>query len=148
MIAIVSFFLTTFLLPSRQINLLGSNTADPDATLTQTCDAALSVPGTTLHLYGKRGCKPGRKMGHVTVVGDTAAEAFERARKVLSAGHTGSNVELKETEERDDVAVVRAMTPRPVVSIIMGSDSDLPTMKPGAEILRQMGVPFEVTVRC
>jgi 5-(carboxyamino)imidazole ribonucleotide mutase len=35
---------------------------------------------------------------------------------------------------------------RPVVSIIMGSDSDLPVMKPAAEFLQELGIPFELTV--
>lgn len=34
----------------------------------------------------------------------------------------------------------------PIVSIIMGSDSDLPIMKSSAEILYQFGVPYEITV--
>jgi len=34
----------------------------------------------------------------------------------------------------------------PVVGIIMGSDSDLPTMRQAAEILRDLGVPFELTI--
>lgn len=29
-------------------------------------------PGARLHLYGKREARPGRKMGHVTCIGDTA----------------------------------------------------------------------------
>jgi 5-(carboxyamino)imidazole ribonucleotide mutase len=33
-----------------------------------------------------------------------------------------------------------------VVSIIMGSDSDLPTMKPAAEILEKFGVEYEIDV--
>lgn len=35
---------------------------------------------------------------------------------------------------------------KPVVSIIMGSDSDLPVMKPAAELLQELGIPFELTV--
>lgn len=34
----------------------------------------------------------------------------------------------------------------PLVGIIMGSDSDLPTVKPAASILKGFGVPFEVTI--
>ncbi|MBV7295583.1 5-(carboxyamino)imidazole ribonucleotide mutase [Corynebacterium sp. TAE3-ERU12] len=34
----------------------------------------------------------------------------------------------------------------PVVGLIMGSDSDWPTMKPAAEALAEFGVPFEVGV--
>ncbi|MBV7282785.1 MULTISPECIES: 5-(carboxyamino)imidazole ribonucleotide mutase [Corynebacterium] len=35
---------------------------------------------------------------------------------------------------------------QPVVGIIMGSDSDWPTVEPAAEILAEFGVPFEVGV--
>jgi len=34
----------------------------------------------------------------------------------------------------------------PLVSIIMGSDSDLPVMQQAADILKQLEVPFEMTV--
>jgi len=35
---------------------------------------------------------------------------------------------------------------KPLVSIIMGSDSDLPVMKQAADILTQLEIPFETTV--
>lgn len=35
---------------------------------------------------------------------------------------------------------------KPIVSIIMGSDSDLTVMNAAAEILKQFGIPFELTV--
>jgi len=61
--------------PAAMVNLLGEVWSDgePD------WDAALSVPGAALHLYGKGDPRPGRKMGHITIVADTAAEAAERA---------------------------------------------------------------------
>lgn len=34
----------------------------------------------------------------------------------------------------------------PIVGLIMGSDSDWPTMKPAAEALAEFGIPFEVGV--
>lgn len=34
----------------------------------------------------------------------------------------------------------------PLIGIIMGSDSDLPVMKPAADILEELGIPFELTV--
>jgi len=40
--------------------------------------SALTVSGTTPHWYGKSGCRPGRKMGHVTIVAPTMAEALRR----------------------------------------------------------------------
>ncbi len=36
--------------------------------------------------------------------------------------------------------------PAPLVSIIMGSDSDWPTMRPAAEILDELEIPFEADV--
>ncbi|MDZ4679504.1 MAG: 5-(carboxyamino)imidazole ribonucleotide mutase [Saprospiraceae bacterium] len=33
-----------------------------------------------------------------------------------------------------------------MVSIIMGSDSDLPVMRPAAEFLKEMGITFEMTI--
>ncbi|MEW6508684.1 MAG: 5-(carboxyamino)imidazole ribonucleotide mutase [Bacteroidota bacterium] len=35
---------------------------------------------------------------------------------------------------------------KPLVSIIMGSDSDLAVMQPAADILSEFGVPFEITI--
>ena len=35
---------------------------------------------------------------------------------------------------------------KPLVGIIMGSDSDLPVMQDAADILRDLGVPFEMTI--
>jgi 5-(carboxyamino)imidazole ribonucleotide synthase len=54
------------------VNLLGrrAGPVGPDA-----LRAALDVPGTHLHLYGKRESRVGRKMGHVTALGATLAEA-------------------------------------------------------------------------
>ncbi len=40
--------------------------------------AALNVPETAVHLYGKEP-RPGRKLGHVTALGATLDAALERA---------------------------------------------------------------------
>ena len=42
-------------------------------------ERALAVPGVSLHLYGKAAARPGRKMGHLTAIADTPAEARRRA---------------------------------------------------------------------
>jgi len=61
--------------PAAMVNLLGEvwKDGEPD------WDAALSVPGAALHLYGKGDPRPGRKMGHITVVADTVEHAATRA---------------------------------------------------------------------
>ena len=40
---------------------------------------ALSVPGVSLHLYGKTEVRSGRKMGHLTAVADDVEQARSRA---------------------------------------------------------------------
>ncbi len=42
--------------------------------------AALALPDVKLHLYGKAEPRPGRKMGHLTALAGTAAEAAARVR--------------------------------------------------------------------
>jgi 5-(carboxyamino)imidazole ribonucleotide synthase len=57
--------------PAAMANLLGDlwQTREPDWA------AALAFPDVKLHLYGKREPRPGRKMGHLTALADSAPEA-------------------------------------------------------------------------
>ena len=48
---------------------------------------ALAVPSAHLHLYGKRESRLGRKMGHVTALGTTLAEAEAVARRAADLVH-------------------------------------------------------------
>lgn len=43
-------------------------------------------------------------------------------------------------------AAAATSTARPLVGVIMGSDSDLPTMKAAADILEKFDVPYELTI--
>jgi 5-(carboxyamino)imidazole ribonucleotide synthase len=44
-------------------------------------DQALKTPGLSLHLYGKTLCRPGRKMGHYTLVGEDLSKVLlEKSR--------------------------------------------------------------------
>ncbi len=45
-------------------------------------EACLAMEGVNIHIYGKAQTKPYRKMGHVTVLGDTLVEALEKAHRV------------------------------------------------------------------
>ncbi len=42
--------------------------------------------------------------------------------------------------------MTRDRTPSPVVGILMGSDSDLPTMQEAAKVLEEFGVPHELHI--
>jgi 5-(carboxyamino)imidazole ribonucleotide synthase len=67
--------------PCFMLNLLGDlwfpGGADQATTAQQEPDwvAVLALSGTHLHLYGKTEARRGRKMGHLTVTGDTAEAA-------------------------------------------------------------------------
>lgn len=81
---------TDLLRPAAMVNLLGDLWADgePD------WDSALrSDPGVKLHLYGKKGASPGRKMGHLTVLDPDSESALSRvqaARRALTPLSDGS----------------------------------------------------------
>ncbi|MCK6548154.1 5-(carboxyamino)imidazole ribonucleotide synthase [Myxococcota bacterium] len=64
---------TEIVKPAAIMNLLGDLWLGPEP---PHFDAALSLPGVRLHLYGKRGAKPGRKMGHLSAAGATPEDAI------------------------------------------------------------------------
>ncbi|HUS08177.1 MAG TPA: 5-(carboxyamino)imidazole ribonucleotide synthase [Bryobacteraceae bacterium] len=68
--------------PAAMANLLGDlwSGGEPD------WPAALAIPEVKLHLYGKLAPRPGRKMGHLTALGENAEESVRRARTLLSPG--------------------------------------------------------------
>lgn len=79
---------TRLVAPAAMANLLGDlwhdeagHRREPD------WPAALAIPGVKLHLYGKKDPRPGRKMGHLTALGETpeaARETVLRARRALT----------------------------------------------------------------
>jgi 5-(carboxyamino)imidazole ribonucleotide synthase len=80
---------TDIVRPAAIANILGDawQGADPPDFA-----AALGVPGTRLHLYGKREARPARKMGHIAAVADTPLDARARvleAVRRLNAGNSG-----------------------------------------------------------
>jgi 5-(carboxyamino)imidazole ribonucleotide synthase len=64
---------------AAMVNLLGSGAQSLDD---QSLMGALAEPHAYVHLYGKAENRAGRKMGHVTAIGETRKEALARARRV------------------------------------------------------------------
>ncbi|RKP24775.1 phosphoribosylaminoimidazole carboxylase [Syncephalis pseudoplumigaleata] len=130
------------------VNLLGSSG------MADAAQTALAVPGATVHLYGKPDMKPGRKMGHITVVGTSLSRVFAAMAPILAhldrAESNADSAAAETTAIREQLAAapsISATQPgEPVVGIIMGSDSDLPVMRAAAQILEQFDVPFELTI--
>lgn len=76
---------TRLMAPVVMLNILG-DVWYPDASEVQAepnWAGVLSVPGTSLHLYGKREARRARKMGHVNCTGTTLAEAVSHANQVV-----------------------------------------------------------------
>ena len=69
--------------PAAMINLLGHEIGTGLGRIGMV--DALALPGVKVHLYGKAAPRPGRKMGHVTAIADTAALALENARAAKAA---------------------------------------------------------------
>ena len=113
-------------------NILGDG--EGDAAMRRMHDlmgAALKVPGANAHWYDKPEARAGRKMGHLTVVASHARLAMARLETVMAVA--GGDPDA-------------SVDPPPSVGIIMGSDSDLPTMAAAAETLESFGIGVEVTV--
>lgn len=64
------------------INILGFVRADGTPRIAK---ERLDRDDVAVHIYGKRECRPGRKMGHVTALGDTADDAMRRAQDAADA---------------------------------------------------------------
>lgn len=67
--------------PSAMVNLLGEPEHTGEAYY-DGFDKILQEEGIHIHLYGKKITKPYRKMGHVTVTGDSREELVEKIDKV------------------------------------------------------------------
>ncbi|MCL2353851.1 MAG: 5-(carboxyamino)imidazole ribonucleotide synthase [Defluviitaleaceae bacterium] len=74
---------TRLLSPVVMKNILGAEGEDGPVVIKAACDV-LKIPGASLHIYGKANTVPKRKMGHITVIADTVADALGKARKAHS----------------------------------------------------------------
>jgi phosphoribosylamine--glycine ligase len=85
----------------------------------------------------------GRVLG-VTAIGDTIREAIDRAYVAVSA------IQWPGCYFRRDIghkALARlSKATRPIVGIVMGSDSDLPVMRAAADFFTTIGISFELTI--
>jgi phosphoribosylaminoimidazole carboxylase len=110
---------------------------------------AYRVPGASVHWYGKEEVASQRKIGHITFVGKNNEECRRKLRAVDE--RAADAVVAASARVQADLALVAGTSgagdeDRIRVGIIMGSDSDLPTMKAAAEVLEEFGVNCEVTV--
>ena len=72
--------------PGAMVNLIGA-AGYTGATEVLGLKEALALDGVSLHMYGKAECRPGRKMGHFSVVCDNVEQVLntaQRAKSILS----------------------------------------------------------------
>lgn len=69
------------ILNAAMINVLGSEDANGEAKY-EGLEDVLKIQNAFIHLYGKKQTKPGRKMGHVTIVSNERQELIHQAMRV------------------------------------------------------------------
>ncbi|KAK5732241.1 hypothetical protein LTR17_010687 [Elasticomyces elasticus] len=122
--------------PAIMLNILGGDAEDSH---TKIAEAALTDRWLKVHLYGKGTARKGRKMGHITVCAPTMAEAQRRMQPMIDLVDKDKPKQSNGVS-KDDLAK------SPLVAIVMGSDSDLPKLKDGLEILRKLEIPYAVDI--
>lgn len=72
--------------PAAMVNILGKEGHTGKAQY-ENFEEVISMPGVSVHLYGKTVTKPHRKMGHVNIVASTIDEAAKIADQVRASLH-------------------------------------------------------------
>ncbi|HEY2727122.1 MAG TPA: 5-(carboxyamino)imidazole ribonucleotide synthase [Parafilimonas sp.] len=72
---------TQAILPSSIVNILGEDGYNGEAKY-EGLNNVLSIKNAFVHLYGKQQTKPGRKMGHVTVMSENRNDLIEKIQAI------------------------------------------------------------------
>jgi phosphoribosylaminoimidazole carboxylase len=119
---------------AAMVNVLGALSGTEEDTL-KSSNAALEMPTAVVHWYGKHGCRAGRKMGHINLTGSSQGEMDDDLKQLLDiegiplSSLPGGCFKLS-----------------PLVGVIMGSQSDLPTMNAAIDMLKKFDIPYEVDI--
>lgn len=74
---------TAMIMSSMMVNLLGAE-GYTGKTQYEGLEEILSIPDVFVHLYGKTDTKPGRKMGHATIISNEKQELIHQANRIKS----------------------------------------------------------------
>lgn len=72
---------TEHILPAAIVNLLGAEGYSGEAYY-EGLEAILKIPNVFVHIYGKKETRPGRKMGHVTILSKEKQELIHQANRI------------------------------------------------------------------
>merc|ERR1711967_82341 len=95
----------------------------------------MDMDTAVVHWYGKQGCRKGRKMGHINLTGASQGEMEDDLLKLLEIEGIPRSVLPGGGDEK-----------APLVGVIMGSQSDLPTMNAAIDMLKKFNIPYEVDI--
>lgn len=133
------------------LNILGG--PKPDSHLLVAKQAA-TIPGARVHLYGKGTGRPGRKMGHITITGSSMSDCETKLHPLVQL--VDALRQNRSNDSADDKTLLATAAdlikanpvpkPDPVIAVVMGSDTDLATLKPGLQFLDEMAIPYLVTI--
>lgn len=73
---------TEHILPAAIVNLIGADDCT-GAAVYEGLEQVLEIPDAFVHIYGKAITKPGRKMGHVTILSKEKQELIHQAKRIL-----------------------------------------------------------------
>jgi 5-(carboxyamino)imidazole ribonucleotide synthase len=73
---------TRLLSPAVMVNIIGDDASNKKSVL-RGIDRALRIPGVSIHMYGKKDVKPGRKMGHMTILDDSTEACIRKAKEAI-----------------------------------------------------------------
>ncbi|PQE27414.1 Phosphoribosylaminoimidazole carboxylase protein [Rutstroemia sp. NJR-2017a BVV2] len=120
------------------LNILGGAYKDSHKQLMQ---RAAAIPTANLHMYGKES-KPARKIGHITVIGSSMTEASQIINPLIAI----ADAIRAERKFLPSPSSQESLPPPKLVAVTMGSDSDLPVLKPGLAILDSLNIPYHLTI--
>ena len=72
---------TDHILPAAIVNLIGDK-EHTGAAIYEGLDEVLAMDNVFVHIYGKKQTKPGRKMGHVTILSNEKQELIHKANQI------------------------------------------------------------------
>ena len=72
---------TNFILPSVMINIVGAAGHTGDVVY-EGLDEVLQMENAFVHIYGKKQTKPGRKMGHITILSNEKQDLLHKSNKI------------------------------------------------------------------
>ena len=128
--------------PTIMLNILGG--ANPTSCL-RLAHAAEAV-GANVHLYGKGKATKGRKMGHLTVVGETMEEAEQDIKELIKISDEIRDEKASPPQQETPFPYQNPKR-KPLVGIITGSISDQPHLEACYKILTDFDIPFEKGIK-